>query len=84
MEAFPRLGPAGGNIPGRAGAEHLPQPLFAGRRRVRRQLELVVEAHLLEAFGEELEHHRARLLRTLERHAHGDSSEGRITHHPTP
>jgi hypothetical protein len=61
----------------------MPKPLFAGRRRVGRELDPTLHVDLLEAFGEQLEHHRTRLLRAPERYAHGDALEIRITHHPT-
>ena len=57
-------------------AEGLPDPLLAGRVRVRRQFEgTAVAADLLEPFGEELDQEGARLFGALCGDAHGHTAK---------
>jgi hypothetical protein len=71
----PALRPVLGNVVLLCGAERARDPGSAEPVRVRGELELVPALPLLEAFGRELEHERARLLCPVERHAHRDSAE---------
>ena len=62
VELPPAVLPVVADLRDRGAAEGLPDPLLAGRVRVRGDLDPAVAVDLLEALREELEHDRARLL----------------------
>jgi hypothetical protein len=75
VELAPSLLPALVDVGGGGTAERLPDALLAGRVRVCRQLERAVRVELLEALGEELEHHRPRGLGATGRDRDRDPAE---------